>query len=80
MFASQPQRTVSVRRSTEFSGTRIEERGMAMFEIEYEVCREDINGGKPVIDTVVADSEGTLEYELGNLERAGLVVVAVLEV
>lgn len=51
-----------------------------MFEIEYEVCREDLNGGKPVIETVCADSEGTLEYELSNLERDGLVVVNVIEI
>lgn len=53
---------------------------MAMFEIEYEVCREDVNSGKPYIDTVCCDCEGTLEYELANIEKAGYNVVNIWRV
>jgi hypothetical protein len=51
-----------------------------MYEIEYEVCREDINCGKPVIETACADSDGTLEYVICNLKRAGYTIVTVWRV
>lgn len=51
-----------------------------MFEIEYEVCREDINSGKPYIETVCAENDGALETELANIERAGYNVIEVWRV